>query len=182
MKIALAKILLKMFGWKYVGETPKIKKAVIIGAPHTSYYDFVWAKLIFVSLGIPAKVLMKKEMFIFPISYILNYMGVVPVNRSSKGNMVEQLSENFKRTDSLYLALSPEGTRKLQRKWKKGFYYIALKAQVPIYCADIDFKNKELFLNEPFFPTGDIDADMIVIKSFYTKSNAKYPKQFTTGL
>lgn len=182
MKIALANFLLKMFGWKFDGEIPKLKKAVIIGAPHTSYYDFVWAKLVFISLDIPVKVLMKKEMFVFPFSYVFSSLGAIPVNRSTKGNMVDQLAEEFRNTDSLYIGLSPEGTRKLQGKWKKGFYYIALKAEVPIYCAVLNYKNKIIFMNKPFFPTGNIDVDMKAINEFYTENNGKFPDQFIKGL
>lgn len=182
MRARISKLLMQICGWKYVGDMPQVKKAVVIAVPHTSNWDFVWGKLAFLSHNIPTTVLMKKEMFIFPFKYFLKAWGVIPVNRSIKGNMTDQLAKEFASRDSLYLSMSPEGSRSLRSEWKKGFYYIALKANVPIYLAEINYEEKTLTCGEAFYPTGDIEKDMVIIKGKYIHSKAKYPKNFTTGL
>ncbi|MPQ48860.1 glycerol acyltransferase [Marinifilum sp. N1E240] len=182
MRAKLSRLIMKMFGWKYIGEIPEIKKAVIIAVPHTSNWDFVWGKLTFLAYGIKTTILMKKEMYVFPIKYLLKSWGVIPIDRSKKGNMTDQLAEEFAKRDSLYLSLSPEGSRSLRTEWKRGFYYIALKANVPIYLAKIDYEEKSLTCGEAFYPTGDVEKDMKYIKSAYIGCKPKYPEKFSTGL
>lgn len=182
MRAKISRLLMQLCGWKYIGDVPQVKKAVVIAVPHTSNWDFVWGKLAFLSNKIPTTVLMKKEMFVFPFKYLLKAWGVIPVNRSAKGNMTNELAKEFASRDSLYLSIAPEGSRSLRSEWKKGFYYIALKAKVPIYLAEINYEEKTLTCGEVFYPTGDVEKDMITIKSNYTNSKPKYPKNFTTGL
>lgn len=173
---------MKLFGWKYIGGIPEVKKAVILAVPHTSNWDFVWGKLAFLSHKIPTTILMKKEMFVFPFNFLLKAWGVIPVNRSKKGNMTEELAQEFDRRDSLYISIAPEGSRSLRPEWKKGFYFIALKAKVPIFLAEINYKDKTLTCGETFYPTGDVEEDMNKIKSNYINSKPKYPENFSTGL
>ncbi|MBN2595153.1 1-acyl-sn-glycerol-3-phosphate acyltransferase [Labilibaculum sp.] len=182
MKAKISKLLMQLFGWKYIGDIPQVKKAVVIAVPHTSNWDFVWGKLALLSYNIPIKVLMKKEMFVFPLKYIWKSWGVIPVNRSVKGNMTDELAKEFASRESLYLSIAPEGSRSLRSEWKKGFYYIALKANVPIYLAEINYEEKTLTCGEAFYPTGDVEKDMITIKSKYINCKPKYPENFTTGL
>lgn len=182
MRAGISKLIMKMFGWKYIGDIPKAKKAVVIAVPHTSNWDFIWGKLSFLSYGIKTTILMKKEMFVFPFNFILKSWGVIPVNRSKKGNMTDQLADEFAKRDSLYLSLAPEGSRSLRTEWKKGFYYIALKAKVPIYLAEINYEEKTLTCGEAFYPTGDAEKDLHYIKSHYLNSKPKYPEKFSTGL
>jgi 1-acyl-sn-glycerol-3-phosphate acyltransferase len=182
MKAKISKLFMQLCGWKYIGDVPQVKKAVVIAVPHTSNWDFIWGKLAFLSHNIPTTVLMKKEMFVFPFSVILKSWGVIPVNRSAKGNMTDELAKEFASRDSLYLSLAPEGSRSLRTEWKKGFYYIALKANVPIYLAEINYQDKTLSCGEAFYPTGNVEEDMRIIKSKYSNSKPKYPEKFSTGL
>ena len=92
------------------------------------------------------------------------------------------MAEEFSKRDSLYLSLAPEGSRSLRTEWKKGFYFIALKANVPIYLAEINYEEKTLTCGEPFYPTGDVESDMLKIKSHYLDSKPKHPERFSTGL
>ena len=181
MKIKLSQFILKLFGWKYVGEIPTEKKAVVIAAPHTSNWDFIWGKLAFVAHGINTTVLMKKEFFFFPLGTIFRSMGVMPIDRSKKSNLTDQLAEEFKNRDELYLSLSPEGTRSRRPVWKRGFYFIALKANVPILLGDLNYETKTLSFIETFIPTGDVEADMTYIKSRYKNSKPKFPELFSIG-
>jgi len=181
MRVKLSQIILKIFGWKYVGEVPTIKKAVIVAAPHTSNWDFVWGKLAFLAHGISTTILMKKEFFFFPLGQIFRALGVMPIDRSKKSNLTDQLADEFAKRDELYLSLSPEGTRSRRSEWKRGFYFIALKAKVPILLGEINYENKSLRFLDTFYPTGDVEADMAYIKGKYKNSKPKYPELFSTG-
>ena len=180
MRAKISRVIMKMCGWKYIGAIPEVKKAVVIAVPHTSNWDFVWGKLAFLSHNIPTTVLMKKEMFVFPFNYILKSWGVMPVDRSKKGNMTDQLAKEFASRESLYLSLAPEASRSLRPEWKRGFYFIALKAKVPIYLAEINYEEKTLSCGEAFYPTGNVDEDMLKIKSKYLNCKPKYPENFST--
>lgn len=182
MKSKLCMLILKLCGWKYIGNLPEVKKAVVIAVPHTSNWDFVWGKLAFLAYNIQTSILMKKEMFVFPFSILLKSWGVIPVDRSKKVNLTDQLAEEFKKRESLYLSLAPEASRSLRPEWKKGFYYIALKAEVPIYLAEINYEDKTLTCGELFYPTGDLEKDLFYIKNRYKNCKPKYPENFTTGL
>ncbi len=179
MKAKLCRWIMRLFGWRYVGDVPSVKKAVIIAAPHTSNWDFVWAKMAFISLRIETTILMKKEMFVFPLKYLLKAWGVFPVDRSTPGSLTNQLAKEFAKRESLYLTLSPEGSRSLRSPWKKGFYYIALKAKVPVYMGKINYADKTMSCNAFFYPSGDIDKDMQIIKEHYRNCKPKYPQMFS---
>ena len=139
----IARLILKIFGWKLKGGLPADKKAVVISVPHTSIMDFIWGKLTFISQGVPTYILMKKEFFFFPLGPILKALNVIPVDRGNKENhIVERMVEEFKKRDVMYLTITPEGSRKKRKKWKKGFLVIAKEAGVPVYLGRIDYKDK----------------------------------------
>jgi 1-acyl-sn-glycerol-3-phosphate acyltransferase len=121
---------------------------------------------------------MKKEWFFFPLGLIFKAMGGIPVTRGKHTSMTDALAAEFSNHDRLQIALTPEGTRKRVTDWKKGFYYIALKANVPIVLIGLDYKRKVAIFLDTFFPTGDVDADMVKIKSYYAGIQGKYPEKF----
>ena len=115
----LARFIMWLAGWRYKGELPQVKKAVIISVPHTSNWDFVWGELAFLSQGIPAYILMKKEFFFFPLGLLLRALRVIPVDRGKKdSHLVQQMIAEFNKRDSMYLCITPEGSRKKRKKWK----------------------------------------------------------------
>ena len=117
----LVRFLFKVFGWKIDEHSPKgINKCVIVMGPHTSNWDFVLGKMAFISYGINAKFLIKKESFIFPFGFILRKMGGIPVDRKRKNNISLQAKELFSELDELFLVFTPEGTRSYNPNWKKG--------------------------------------------------------------
>ncbi len=119
----IAKFIMWLGGWKFRGELPQEKKAVIISVPHTSNWDFVWGELAFLSQGIPAFILMKKEFFIFPLGAILRALRVIPVDRGNKDSqLVEQMVTEFDKRDSMYLCITPEGSRKKGKSGRKVFW------------------------------------------------------------
>ncbi|MBW6459306.1 MAG: lysophospholipid acyltransferase family protein [Bacteroidales bacterium] len=174
-----ARFVLKLMGWKINGVIPPgTEKCVIIAAPHTSYWDFVIGRLAYWQLGIKAHFLIKKELFKFPLKRLILNMGGIPVNRGKSNKMVDQIVDIINRSDSFYLVITPEGTRKPVRHWKKGFYYIALQAQVPIALGYIDYAKKEGGVGKVIYPNGNIDEQMIEIMSFYRGMTPKYPEKF----
>lgn len=171
-----ARFLLRLMGWKIDQHIPDVKKCVVVVGPHTSNWDFFIGRLAFVSYGVKAKFLIKKEIFVFGLGWLLKALGGIPVDRKKNNNMTDTVVEMFDNSDSLYLVFTPEGTRKYNPKWKKGFYYIAEKAKVPIYIAYIDYENKKGGFHSVFEPTGDSDKDIEYIKEVLSQFKGKYPE------
>ncbi len=169
-------ILTKVLGWKINGEFPDIKKSVVIFAPHTSYWDAFFGKLYLKNIGVKHKFLSKKELFKFPFHLLMFAYGSIPV--SSGRNFIHQISEIYNSNKEFHIVLSPEGTRKKVTKWKKGFYYIAKKANVPIVVGYIDYKKKEIGIKGVIKNISDMNNTMNVISKMYKNVNAKYPENF----
>ena len=139
-KLALA--CLRAFGWKVNGFRPPEEKYILIVAPHTSVMDFVIGRLAFWTKRLPARFFIKKEFFVFPIRRLLKALGGMPIDRRQAGNVVEHSANLLKEADELALIITPEGTRKATSQWKKGFYYIAKRAHVPVYAGIVDYGRK----------------------------------------
>ncbi len=175
----LAKLILALAGWKIKAHySDEMRRSVIIQAPHTSNWDFFIGKLGFVSKGIPVRFLIKKEAFRFPLGPLVRALGGIPVDRSHSSNLVPQIAAMYKEHQKLMIVITPEGTRKLNRNWKKGFYYIASMAQVPIVLGYLDYSKKEGGLGPVFHPTGDYEADLRRIEDFYRDKTARHPEKF----
>lgn len=175
MKI-FARLFFRMIGWDIDKKSPNgIDKCVVVMGPHTSNWDFVLGKMAFVSYGINAKYLIKKAAFFFPFGPLLKRMGGIPVDRSKKNNLTSIAADLFKNSDELFLVFTPEGTRSYSPKWKKGFYYIAVEAKVPICIAYVDYKNKKGGFHSVFHPSGDVDADILKIKKVLSQFEGRFP-------
>jgi len=170
--------IFKILGWKALVTVVEPPKSVICVAPHTSNWDFLIGKLYYWSLNRKSSFLMKKSWFFFPMGSLLRSMGGVAVDRTQKTSVTDQMAEEFNTRATFHLAITPEGTRKLVEKWKMGFYYIAVKANVPIQLAYIDYKKKEMGITGILYPTGDEKADLETIQAFYRNVNAKNPGSF----
>lgn len=176
---SFSRLLLRLAGWTIVGEIPAhIKKCVILAAPHTSNWDFVIGRLGYYVLGVPVKFLIKKESFQGMLGGIIKRMGGIPVDRGRSSNLVEQITRLFNKESQLNVVITPEGTRKLVKSWKKGFYYIALKADVPIVFGFLDYAKKEVGFGAYIMPSGNYDKDFEVITTFYKQKTAKFPENF----
>lgn len=179
MKKAISRFILHIIGWKVICTIPDLDKCVICVAPHTSNWDFILGKLAYLSIGRFAGFLIKKDWFFFPFNLIFKSMGGVPVDRKKKTDLVEQIALQYKKHRRFSVAITPEATRKRNPNWKMGFYYIALKAEVPIVLAYLDYKKKEIGLTQIFYPSGDELSDLKIIKEFYKDKKGKYPELFT---
>ncbi len=171
----LAFAFLKVFGWRVEGRLPDLNKLVVIAAPHTSNWDFPVLLSVAFALRTKACWLGKHTLFQGPFGFLSTWMGGIPVYRSASQNMVAQSVEMFRNSERLILAIPPEGTRGKVSHWKTGFYYIALGAEIPIAMAFIDYKRKASGVGPTIQPTGDIEADMEIIRNFYANVTAKYP-------
>ncbi|MFD2907760.1 1-acyl-sn-glycerol-3-phosphate acyltransferase [Flavobacterium ardleyense] len=171
-------IFYKIFGWKVVGTiAPEVKKAVLVVVPHTSWWDFFLGIFSRAILKVEINYLAKKELFVFPFKYFFEWTGGRALNRGKNENKVDTIAAVFEQNDVFRLALSPEGTRKKVTTWKTGFYYIALKANVPIIPVAFDYGKKEVVYHEPFYPTGSIEQDLKVLESYYIGVIGKNPEK-----
>lgn len=169
----IAIVLLRAAGWRLEGEFPRDAKYVLIGAPHTSNWDFP------VTLGLcfaaRSKIywIGKSSLFRGPMGPIMRWLGGVPVDRSRSNSLVEQVVDVYRRSDRLVIAIAPEGTRRQVDEWKTGFYHIAVGAGVPIALAYLDYRRKVGGFGPMFQPTGDIDTDLPRIRAFYAGITGK---------
>lgn len=178
----LAGYILRRFGWKFTinGELPA--RCVVCVAPHTSNWDFIIGELCIRSVGKTASFLMKDAWFFFPLGYLLKAIGGIPVSRRKSNHVTTTVVNAFNQSESLLVAVTPEGTRSRNAHWHKGFLYIAHEAKVPIVMGCINYKTREVVIEHPFTPTDDPDADMALIKRYYAQraDAARYPEKFTT--
>lgn len=159
-------IFCKALGWKIIGNIEKdIPKCVIIAVPHTSWWDFFLGIFSREILGLKINYVAKKELFVFPFGYFFKWTGGTALNRQKKENKVDAIAKIFEQNEVFRLAIAPEGTRKKVREWKTGFYYIALKANVPIIPVAFDYGKKKVVYHEPFYPTGNIEKDLPILEA-----------------
>lgn len=174
--------LLKKFGWRVNITAPRRDKCVICVAPHTSNWDFIIGLAAYKSLGRKANFLMKQFWFFWPMKYLMKSLGGIPVpNKSHGGALTRAIIERFKTSEYMNLAVTPEGTRSRQEKWRTGFLYIANGANVPIQLGMIDFHNKIVIIRDEYITTGNVEKDMSYVKNYYRNcaEMARYPEKFT---
>ncbi len=167
----------KILGWKIIGKKSDYKKFVMVVAPHTSNWDFMiglWARS---SLKLNAWFIGKKELFVWPFGYLFHGLGGYPVDRKKHTHLVDQIVDIFNSREEFNITISPEGTRKYSPDWKKGFYHIAMKAGVPIQMVAFDYFTKQVVLAEPFFPSGDINKDLEMMKTFFRQYKGRFPEK-----
>lgn len=171
-------LLFTLAGWRDEVTQPTPAKCVICVAPHTSNWDFIIGKLYYTARGLTSNFLMKKEWFATPLGGLFRHMGGIPVERSRHTSLTEQLAARAREMDTFSLAVTPEGTRKPVTQWKRGFYYIALKAGIPILLYALDYKRKLIVCTETIHPSGDVEADMRRIMHYYSAFTGKHPEKF----
>ena len=174
-------IYYRLLGWKTNVTVPNYDKCVICAAPHTTNLDLFIGKLFYGALGRKTSFMMKKDWFFWPLGPIFRWMGGIPVDRSRKTSLVDQMIKIAKSSQKFHLAITPEGTRKANPNWKKGFYYIAQGAGLPIILVAIDYAKKCITAEKVIHPSGDLDKDMREIKLYYKNFKGKYPENFSIG-
>ena len=159
--------LLRRMGWESVGGPMKEKKAIVLGVPHTSVWDFLVSYLFYTQFGKVAHIMIKKEFFFWPLGPILRACGAVPVDRDSAASMVRSLIHEMDQADEFHLAIAPEGTRKPTKRWKTGFHLIARETGATVYVGYYDWGRKRISVGEPIELTDDPKADMQRIYDIY---------------
>tara|TARA_B100000929_G_C15307131_1_gene352468 strand:- start:62 stop:646 length:585 start_codon:yes stop_codon:yes gene_type:complete len=164
------RILLGLYrwkGWKIEGRRPDCEKFIILGAPHTSNWDFVFFLGAANQLGIKPSFMGKTSLFKWPMTNFMLDMGGVPVDRTKRGKYVDQVAAAFEASDELALVIAPEGSRTFKGAWRTGFYHIAMAAGVPIVPAWVNNKTMRGGMGEAMMPTGDYRADLAHLAAFY---------------
>ena len=175
---SLASFFFRLFGWKVDGALPDLPKMVVIGAPHTSNWDFPLAMNLIFYLGVNLNWMAKKEFFVAPVSRLWLWLGGVPIDRQGANDTVAQTVAAIQERAKFILTISPEGTRSKVARWRTGFYHIAHKANIPIVPVLVDYGRKTLTISEPFIPTGDVEADLPRIQARYQGIIGKNSSQF----
>lgn len=171
-------VLYKWMGWKENVTASIPDRCIIAIAPHTSNWDFIIGQLYYTAKGKRANFLMKREWFFWPFGLWLRHIGGIPVWRDRKTSLTDRLAELAQKSEHFQLAITPEGTRSRVTEWKKGFYYIALKAGIPIALFGLDYQKHEIVCTKIFTPTSNEDEDMKAIKSYYATFRGKHPENF----
>ena len=178
----LAALTLRALGWHVEGRAPDIPKFVAFGAPHTSYWDlpmFLLAAAV-MSDGFATVSLAwigKHTVFRGPLDGFFRGLGGIPVNRAAGHHVIKAVIRAFKEHERLALVLAPEGTTKKVDYWKPGFYFIARLAHVPIACGFLDYKRKVAGFGPIITPSGDMEADMQIMRDFYSHVTPKHPER-----
>jgi 1-acyl-sn-glycerol-3-phosphate acyltransferase len=168
---------LRTLGWKEIGQLPDKAKYLLIVAPHTSNWDVFYGVILAFALKLDAHFLAKKELFRWPFSPLMKWLGGLPIDRTLSSNIVDRMIQEFAVNEKFVLAIAPEGTRRKVSYWKSGFYHIAEGAHVPILLAFIDYASKTGGAGPLIYPTGEIDRDMSAIRDFYLTVKGKHPDQ-----
>lgn len=170
-------IFFRLMRWKIVGTIDEdIVKCILMVVPHTSWHDFYLGLFTRGIMGLEMNWVGKKELFRFPFNFYFSWMGGAPLDRTGGLNKVDYIVSLFNERKVFRLAIAPEGTRKKVTELKTGFYYIALKSNVPIIPIAFNFGNKEVNIGKPFFPTGAINTDMKILVSHFKNVKGKNPK------
>jgi len=179
----ISKIYIKLAGWKIAGAIPpEIKKCVLLAVPHTSNYDFPIAIAILRIMNVKIKYLIKKEWMKFPLGWFFKYTGAIAVDRSKSNNLIAAIVDIMNQRDEIVMVIPPEGTRKLARKWKTGFYYVALGAKVPIVLSYLDYEKKTGGFGPAIYPTGNLVEDMHQIRDFYKDKVPRHPEKVSLDI
>ncbi|WP_238035080.1 MULTISPECIES: lysophospholipid acyltransferase family protein [Psychrobacter] len=179
----IASAMLKAAGWRTVGEIPNISQAVVLALPHTSNIDGVYAIPSLFALDLKISIMGKHTLFKVPVfAQLLSWIGVIPIDRSDKGSVLQASIDKFKTGKPLFLGLAPEGTRQYTETWKSGFYYLAVGAGVPILPVAMDYKTKEIRFMSLVYPSGDIEADLPKIYAQYKGVIPRHPERLSQPL
>lgn len=164
-------------GWKIITPSELKPPYVVIGAPHTSNWDFLLMLAAVFSTRMDVKWMGKNSLFKPVIGSILRWFGGISIDRSQSHNVVSQMVSAFEADESLSLIIAPEGTRKKVDQWKSGFYHIAHQAKVPIMLGVIDADAKEVRFAGLFEPGGDYEQDLPLILEHYRGAKGINPEK-----
>jgi len=164
------------FGFKLDGGSPGVEKAVVVAYPHTSNWDLLYTLAAAYVLDVDVNWLGKKSLFRAPYGWWMRFVGGIAVDRSRSTRLVDAMIEAIEPMDHVMVIIPPEGTRSKSGRWKSGFYWVAVGAQVPIVLGFVDYGRKTVGLGEVLTPSGDLAADFDKIRTFYQDIQGKHPE------
>ncbi len=160
----IGRVVLRLGGWRLVGENPNVPKCVVACAPHQSYWDFPYTLAAALALSLPCVFMIKDSAFFWPLGSLLRWLGGIPINRRSPVGIVDQMVNIVNAHERMHVIVTPEGTRKNVEHWKLGFYRIAVGAGIPILFGIINYKERWIGVDELFYPTGNLKEDWSAIQ------------------
>jgi 1-acyl-sn-glycerol-3-phosphate acyltransferase len=170
--------VLKVLGWRIEGTIPNQKRLIVIGAPHTSNWDFILAMGTILGLNLRMRWMAKHTIFKPGITWFMEWLGGIPTDRNNPRMVVDHVARLAEKENGVIIGITPEGTRKKVDKWKTGFLRIAEALDCPILMVGLHFPNKIITLGEVFYPSGDNDSDLLTIKHYYEQFRGRHPSQF----
>lgn len=177
---AIGRGVLSLLGWRIDIHLPDLPKFIVIGVPHTSNWDFVIGIFTIFAIRLRIRWWVKHTVYVWPWRRVVDWLGGVPINRGAAHGVVEQTVDAFQRESQFVLGVTPEGTRSHVEQWKRGFYHVAVKAQVPIVLAYFDFERRIVGANCVIQPTGDYAADTARMLEFYRRhAAARHPELYS---
>lgn len=180
---SLARLILRLMGWRLAGTVPDLPKLVLLGAPHTSNMDGFLAIVTLSALGLRSGTMIKDTAFKGVMGPVLRWFGAIPVDRASPKGIVGQSVDAFQRSEQLWLLIAPEGTRSGAPEWKRGFYHIAHNAGVPIMPGIVNYKTRQVIFGELIVPTGDFKADFDRLIAMYRAQGVpRHPERLSQPL
>ncbi len=169
-----AALLLRALGWRIEGDIPSLSKAVLVGAPHTTNWDFALTMATAYALGARLQWVGKRSLFRWPMGIFMRWAGGISVDRRVSAGLVQAMVEEFRRRETFLLAIMPQGTRRPGATWKTGFHYIARGAGVPIVLVAFDYGRKAVRFGPTLAPSGDVARDVAEIQSYFVDVRGKY--------
>lgn len=166
--------ILERAGWRLLGAFPDTPRAILLGAPHSSWWDGVWGLLTVIALGVDVSIMGKQELFRWPLNRLLRWIGVVPIDRGAAHGVVEQMTDRFAQREKLWLGIAPEGTRRKMPKWKTGFWHIARAADVPILPIAFHYPDKTITVGSLMNTSSDVEADIAQLRAWYSAFQGKH--------
>jgi len=163
-------MILKAMGWTISGALPDEKKVIVIGGPHTSNWDLILALGVMLSMGVKFSWIMKQEAFFWPLGRLWKRLGGLPIDRGAGISVVEQAKALFDQNNTLWLGLTPEGTRSKVKQYKRGYLHMAKAANVPLFIVGVDGKNKRVVFDRLWAPEGKIKTENEAIKAYVDAS------------
>ncbi len=153
---------------------------MLVAAPHTSNWDFFLMMAMAWRSDLHPKWLGKQEMFSGPFRPLFRAMGGIAVNRSNPRSLVTDLAEQAAAAEALAILIPAEGTRAKGEYWKSGFYRIASAANVPVVLCYLDGPTRTGGFGPVLYPSGNVEADMDLVRAFYADKSGMRPKNKTT--
>ena len=170
----IGRSVLRLGGWRVVGEFPDLPRVVLIGAPHSSNWDGIWGFAAKLALGLDIRILGKQQLFWGPLGPLMRALGIIAINRGAASGVVGQMAQQFRGADRFWLGIAPEGTRKPVARWKTGFWKIAHAARVPVLPVYFHYPDRVIGIGPPFATSQDMEADLVSLREWYRPWQGKH--------